>query len=66
MFESLTSLFTSILAPNVVMVSGSLGNELQGLFWFLVIVFLPLSIALVVISYLADMLPFLRRIIPWI
>ena len=66
MFGLALSLVATVLSRGMFAVEGSLGNELQGLIWFLVIVFLPLAIALVVISYLSDILPFLKRFIPWI
>jgi len=66
MFELALNLVANVLVHGMYAVQGSLGNELQGLIWFLVIIFLPLAIALVVISYLSDILPFLKRFIPWI
>ena len=66
MFELALLTIANVLVTGMYAVSGTLGNELQGLIWFLVIIFLPLAIALVVISYLSDLLPFLKRFIPWI
>ena len=56
----MNSFYLSVLAD------GTAFAEITGTIWFIAISFLPLALALIVLHYLGLLVPFLKRVVPFI